>query len=351
MRRMRSTFEDKDCIYLLKDLTGVIKFTGFSEKEARITSGVNYSEMITEENAISDEVNDIFQSTLKNKAAELAKYVGIVAERIYAYSGTDMVVVSLARAGSPIGALIKRYVLFKYKLSVPHYSISIIRGKGIDENAMDYIREKHPLGVMTFVDGWTGKGSISNELKGAISKYNASRGVNISSDLAVLADPARIAAIAGTRDDICIPNACLNSTISGLVSRTIHNHAYIGPSDFHGAVRYNNLAFQDLTNYFLDVVESYFYDCAKEEVPAQGVSCVETIKTKLANDFPLSDIHKVKLSIGESSRALLRRVPYVVLVKNADNPDLDFVLHLARKKGVEIIQYDTLDYECVTLLR
>ena len=351
MRRMRSTFEDKDCIYLLKDLTGVIEFTGFSEKEARITSGVNYSEMITEEMPIPDEINDIFQITLNNKAPELAKYVGIVAERIYASSGKEMVIVSLARAGSPIGALIKRYVLFKYKLEVPHYSISIIRGKGIDENALDHIREKHPQGVMTFVDGWTGKGSISNELKVAISKYNALRRADIRADLAVLADPARIAAIAGTRDDICIPNACLNSTISGLVSRTIHNHAYIGPSDFHGAVRYNNLAFQDLTNYFLDVVESYFYDCAKEEVPAQGVSCVETIKTKLANDFPLSDIHKVKLSIGESSRALLRRVPYVVLVKNADNPDLDFVLHLARKKGVEIIQYDTLDYECVTLLR
>ena len=89
MRRMRSTFEDKDCIYLLKDLTGVIKFTGFSEKEARITSGVNYSEMITEEKAISDEVNDIFQSTLKNKAAELAKYVGIVASSAALFLSVD----------------------------------------------------------------------------------------------------------------------------------------------------------------------------------------------------------------------------------------------------------------------
>ena len=347
---MKSTFDEKDCIYLLKDLTGVIEFTGFAEKEARITDGLNYSEMITEEIAISDEVNDIFKSTLKNKASELAKYVGIVAEKIFAASGAKMTIVSLARAGSPIGALIKRYIWFKYNLEVPHYSISIIRGKGIDENALDYILQTHPQGMITFVDGWTGKGSISNELKSAVSKYNISRGTNISSDLVVLADPARIAAIAGTRDDICIPNACLNSTISGLVSRTIHNRLYIGNDDYHGAVRYDNLAYQDLTGYFLNVVASAFYDCASEEMPVRGASCVDTLKAKLANDFPLSDIHKVKLSIGESSRALLRRVPYVVLVKNPDNPDLNFVLHLARKKGVKIIQYDTLDYECVTLL-
>ena len=347
---MKSTFDEKDCIYLLKDLTGVIEFTGFAEKEARITDGLNYSEMITEEIAISDEVNDIFKSTLKNKASELAKYVGIVAEKIFAASGAKMTIVSLARAGSPIGALIKRYIWFKYNLEVPHYSISIIRGKGIDENALDYILQTHPQGMITFVDGWTGKGSISNELKSAVSEYNISRGTNISSDLVVLADPARIAAIAGTRDDICIPNACLNSTISGLVSRTIHNRLYIGNDDYHGAVRYDNLAYQDLTGYFLNVVASAFYDCASEEMPVRGASCVDTLKAKLANDFPLSDIHKVKLSIGESSRALLRRVPYVVLVKNPDNPDLNFVLHLARKKGVKIIQYDTLDYECVTLL-
>ncbi|MDQ9827271.1 tellurite-like stress resistance cysteine protease StiP, partial [Acinetobacter baumannii] len=60
-------------------------------------------------------------------------------------------------------------------------------------------------------------------------------GDNISSDLAVLADPARLSAIAGTRNDVCIPNACLNSTISGLVSRTILNRNLIGENDYHGA--------------------------------------------------------------------------------------------------------------------
>ncbi len=39
----------------------------------------------------------------------------------------------------------------------------------------------------------------------------------------------------GTREDFLIPSACLNSTVSGLVSRTVLNDDLIGPADFHGA--------------------------------------------------------------------------------------------------------------------
>lgn len=348
---MKSTFKEEDCIFLLKDLTGVIEYTSFSDKEGLIAKGVNYSEMITEETPIDPYISKIFIDMLRAKAIDLARYVGVVAESIYKKSSTDAIVVSLARAGSPIGALIKRYFRYKYNYDVPHYSISIIRGKGIDVNALDYICKHHPDGEITFVDGWTGKGSISKELTQAVAAYNEERGTNISSDLAVLADPARISAMAGTRDDICIPNACLNSTVSGLISRTIHNSKYIGLGDYHGAVRYDKLENQDLTNVFLDEVASKFSDCYFLSMPAKGESCVESIKQRLAMDFPLSDIHKVKLSIGESSRALIRRVPYVVLVKDFSNPDLEFVLHLAKEKGVKVMEYDTLDYQCITLLK
>lgn len=347
---MRSSFSNADCIYLLKDLTGIIKFTSFAEKEKNITKGISYCEMITEEEPVSDEVIHIFGNMLNNKADELARYTGIVAKQIFARGRENAIIVSLARAGSPIGALIKRYIRFKYHVNIPHYSISIIRGRGIDTNALNYIMNKHPQGIITFVDGWTGKGSITFELKKAIAEYNTSTGNNISSDLAVLADPARLSAIAGTRNDICIPNACLNSTISGLVSRTILNRDFIGENDFHGAIKYEHLSEQDVTNLFLTSVENHFVDdCGNCE--SIGTSCVKVLTEKLRNVFPVADINKVKLSIGESSRALLRRIPYLVLVKNMENPDLSFVLHLAKKKGVEVCIYNTMDYECITLLK
>ena len=80
---MKSTFQDTDCIYLLKDLTGIIDFTPFEEKEKNISDGINYSEMITEETPIDSYISKIFIDMLRAKAIDLARYVGVVAESIY----------------------------------------------------------------------------------------------------------------------------------------------------------------------------------------------------------------------------------------------------------------------------
>lgn len=80
-------------------------------------------------------------------------------------------IISLARAGTPIGILIKRYLMQKYDVVVAHYSISIIRGRGIDHNAMEYILRHHNARDIQFVDGWTGKGAIQRQLMAAMSDY------------------------------------------------------------------------------------------------------------------------------------------------------------------------------------
>ncbi|MFP3472223.1 tellurite-like stress resistance cysteine protease StiP, partial [Micrococcus sp. SIMBA_144] len=78
-----------------------------------------------------------------------------MAEQIVAERGFQTVLVSLARAGTPIGVLIKRYLFYKYDQSFPHYSISIIRDRGIDEEALRYILNEHPGSSISFIDGWT----------------------------------------------------------------------------------------------------------------------------------------------------------------------------------------------------
>ena len=45
--------------------------------------------------------------------------------------------------------------------------------------------------------------------------------------MAVLADPGYCTSIYGTREDFLIPSACLNATVSGLISRTVLNDTYI----------------------------------------------------------------------------------------------------------------------------
>ena len=351
MELVKSTYKKGDCIYLLKDLTGIIKEVTVDEKERLIAQGVSYSEMISKEHPLSKEINDIFLKSVNDNAKNLAKLVGIITEETYRQYGENMIIVSLARAGSPVGVLMKRYAMYKYGKDIPHYSISIIRGKGIDENALNYIREKHPNGNMAFVDGWTGKGSITFELRKAIAEYNKKHNTNINDGLIVLADPACKSKIFGTREDICIPNACLNSTVSGLVSRTIHNPDLIGEKDFHGAKYFADLKDDDFSNEFIDIIEKEF--TSEDKHMEAAVPLEEYVDSQLKyvmKNYDETDPTRIKLSIGESSRALLRRKPKVLIVGDRTNPHLAFVLHLATVKGIPIVEDPQIGYECVSVL-
>ena len=73
------------------------------------------------------------QSALKNYAKTTAAAIASWRRRFILLKGDSLVIVSLARAGTPIGVLIKRYLEKKYCVQLTHYSISIIRGRGIDK--------------------------------------------------------------------------------------------------------------------------------------------------------------------------------------------------------------------------
>lgn len=307
---------------------------------------------MTEESAPKDEYNQMFLKILEDTAFDMATYIARMAEAIYKEKGNDTVIVSLARAGTPFGVLVKDFIEYKHGVVVPHYSISIIRDKGIDENALIYILAKHPYAKIQFVDGWTGKGSITFELQKAIKEFNQKYSVKIDDSLAVLADPARIARICGTRDDIIIANCCLNSTVSGLVSRTYHSSDIIGENDFHGARRYSHLESVDFSRVLLDRVRKEFKNV--EEVEPQYYDFEDygsKIVDLIAKEFDVKTKTKIKLSIGESSRVLIRRDPRCLLVKNMDNPQIVQLLAMARDRGTQIIPYDKTDYECIAIIK
>ena len=75
--------------------------------------------------------------------------------------------------------------------------------------------------------------------------------------MAVLADPVTVLQFT-VREDFLIPSACLNATVSGLISRTVLNDTYIGPNDFHGFKYYKELEQEDLSNFFVDEVTELF---------------------------------------------------------------------------------------------
>ena len=261
---MRSSYQEKDVVFLLKDITGMIDPQPTAERERLIQSGKHYSEMLPLEYVPSEKYMEIYEESLRTYAKSVAEAVGALADQIIKQRGRQVVLVSLARAGTPIGILLRRYFQFKYQLDIPHYSISIIRGRGIDDNAMKYLLERYEPERLLFIDGWIGKGAILEELRRDMEAYEG-----VSPQLGVLADPANETTLCGTHEDILIPSSCLNSTVSGLVSRTVLRDDLIGAEDFHGAVYYGELKDADLSYQFIDAIEKQFQleNPGEEEAP------------------------------------------------------------------------------------
>jgi hypothetical protein len=234
------SYKPDDVTFLLKAVD--IATTGVAEKERAIQSGEqHYSEMLSDEKDPTPEYMQLFDRAVALNGDKLAAHIASLARTIAGRGSRSPVVVSLARAGTPIGVLLHRG-LKHMGLDSTHYCVSIIRDRGVDWAALDYIIARHRDTDIVFVDGWTGKGVISKELAGSVRAFNSERATNIDGTLAVVADLAGAASMAVTSEDYLIPNAVLNSTVSGLVSRTVLNTKYVGPGDFHACAFYAHKA-------------------------------------------------------------------------------------------------------------
>lgn len=344
---MRSSYSEEDVTLLLKDITGLVKPQPTEEREKLIQAGRHYCEMLPVEYVPSERYMQAYREALDHFAKPTAAAVGVLADRIIKQRGTDTVLVSLARAGIPVGILLKRYIAKKYNVDVKHYSISIIRGRGIDGNAMKYMLARHMPETLLFVDGWIGKGAILRELHKEIARYDG-----VSPDIAVLADPANVTDLCGTHKDILIPSSCLNCTVSGLVSRTFLRDDIIREHDFHGAVYYGELRGSDLSYEYINAIEQEFlYDYRADDACAEGLGIDEV--RELADVFGVSDINFIKPGIGETTRVLLRRVPWKVLVDRTyrEAPALRPVIRLAEEKQVPVEFYPLRHYKACGIIK
>lgn len=345
---MRSSYKEEDVIFLLKDITGLVEPKPASERERLIQSGKHYCEMLPLEYVPGEAYMEAYRQALKTFAEPVADAVGRLADQIMEHKGRQVVLVSLARAGTPVGILLKHYIRKKYGYVTPHYSISIIRGRGIDSNAVTYLLERYRPEDILFVDGWVGKGAILGELK---KETAACPG--LSSELAVLSDPANMTRLCGTHEDILIPSSCLNSVVSGLVSRTFLREDIIGKDDFHGAAYYGELKDCDLSYAFIEAIEDKFrMDLPPEEGKVLEGLGIDEVK-KIAGHFQVQDINLIKPGIGETTRVLLRRVPWKVLISPACRKDsaLTHILRLAEEKNVPVEYYPLTHYKTCGLIK
>lgn len=359
---VKTSYSQDDVIVLLKNLTGVMQERGAEEREKLIQSGVHYSEMLPKESAPNPAYLQLYEKALEQKKEEIAQGIAIVSEMmlqetlINSTGNRKPVIISLARAGIPVGILMKRYLNMQ-GIECSHYAISIIRDRGIDKNAMNYIYEQENGNVQNFffVDGWTGKGAIKTQLEEAVADLKQEeKWTNLKDNLYVLADPANITPYCGTKADFLLPSACLNSTVSGLTSRTILN-SHIQEDDFHGAVYFEKFETIDKSNEFLDIITTELSRINRPENikinELQGESGMQIVNN-ICEHFSIADYKKVKPGIGEATRVLLRRIPWKVLINtDLNDEDIQHILELCKEKNIPYENYPMGNYKVCGIIK
>jgi hypothetical protein len=277
-----------------------------------------------------------------------------------------LILVSLVRAGLPIGVLLQRALAdadSSYALPSIHYGVSIIRDRGLDPVALQMILDSHPHSPIVFVDGWTGKGAIYQELARSLEAFADPNHPNFANifhqgkgviPLLTLADPAGVAWLAASEEDWLIPSGLLNSTVSGLISRSLYTEPELG---LHRSVFYDNLIKADHSLAFIDYIDT------TRRTLSTHLQCLPTYKhpryqtadliDKLAAEYNISNRNRIKPTIAEATRAILRRDPECILLASDEHPDTVLLRHLCAQRHIPIrvLGDKILPYQAITLIK
>ena len=347
------SYAPEDVHFLLRAVR--MEMTDVAEKERLLQSGQkHYSEMISRESAPTGTHKELYARALAQNGGRMAADVQSLALALHAACpGPDIALVSFVRAGLPLGVLL-RGALREMGRTVAHYGVSIIRDRGIDGVALEAVLRAHAPENIVFVDGWTGKGAISGELARTLA---ADRRFAGDPRLAVLADPCGRAWLAASAEDWLIPSGILGATVSGLVSRSI----WPARGGLHGCVVYEHLREHDVSREFIERIESErkALSAVSPALPwtagrkRELQNAAARVIASLAARFGVADPNRVKPGIAEATRAVMRRVPDHVLVRDREDSDVQLLLHLTARAGVPVEEAGSElgPYRAVTVIR
>ncbi|MDD5578287.1 MAG: tellurite-like stress resistance cysteine protease StiP [Methylobacter sp.] len=349
-----------DVQFLLKPIA--VLDTPVEIKESMIQSGrKHYSEMLTHESLPSDEYLNLFHQAMALNQDRMAEHLLTLAERILATRAGGITLVSLARAGTPVGVLLK-HVLKRYSgQEAAHYSISIIRDIGIDQNALRFILQSHSAESLVFVDGWTGKGVIARQLENSLDDFAVSDGIKIPAELYVLTDLSGFAAVAASSEDYLIPSSILNATVSGLTSRSVYDKNQLSPDDFHGCLYYGQFVRQDLSKYFIEAIlgrtDSIWKKKRARKSTVAELDCrqLQSVSRQflqwIAGRYGITDYNHIKPGIGEATRVLLRRQAQLLLLQETESEATRHLHWLAQSKSIPVEIISNLPYRAAALIK
>lgn len=302
----------------------------------------------------------LFKALTARHRQRLATEILALTHHALATRPTPLTIVSLARAGTPIGALLQRAALAAGASDPAHYSISIIREHGIDRAALRYILRTaaRPAAGVLFVDGWTARGGITRALKAAVADWNRTEPETLSDELYVLSDIGRTADLAATGDDYAIPCGLLNATVTGLVSPSVPT---VGddPHTFHGCLVYEQLRRHDLTAWFLDTVSAAFETATPGLPPALPVTPpAASTRKRVAGwidywmeRYRITEPKFIRPGICEATRVMLPRTPARLLLRDPAHPDVEHLAWLAEQKAIPVELEPAMPFQATALVR
>lgn len=347
------SYKPSDVRFLLTPVA--LEMTPVEEKEKLIQSGQkHYSDMLSQEPAPTPQHLELFSQALDLGAARLAREVIMLAKGLALQAnGEPVILVSLVRAGVPLGVMLQR-ALSDMNVVSYHYGISIIRDRGIDTAALDYLEARHDTAGIVFVDGWTGKGAITGQLTESLKDRPGYPSVP---RLVVLADPAGCAWLAASDEDWLIPFGIMGAPVSGMVSRSVWSE-----SGFHGCVHCEHLREFECSQMLADTVDEWRHRMAAEEIPASVPyasqqdnqhALSQKVVRDLAEEYDIPTVNRIKPGIAEATRAVLRRVPDHVLVSSKEDAGVSLLVYLAGQKGIEVREAGEAigRYRAVTIIK
>lgn len=301
------------------------------EKEACLQNGGYYGDILSKEDRPEPEYVEIFDQLSNTLSHKLAQPVLQLVEHFHVTRPAErpIVLVSLARAGTPIGVVVAELLRTRFNREVHHYSVSVLHKYGLDAHAMNHILARHAAEDVVFLDGWVSQGRITRAVEESAPQWG------VSPVLYCVSDPSGFQDAVATREDVLLPSAVLNANVSGLLSRTVYN-----PDGFHFSETYSDFEDIDRTQAF---IEEMLRACEIQHNIAPRTVRHSSQQREIARAQIEAfcarhgtDDNNIKVGVGEVSRSLLRRIPTLVVVDPSAVDETQHMFWLAQQRNIEI---------------
>ena len=247
--------------------------------------------------------------------------------------GKTPLLIGILRAGLFVSVGLSRRMAQLGQGLAPVAAIGLFHEAGFDQQALNLALKDYPGAFPVFVDGWTGRGVVANELRRAYAAWNNKpEGLPETPVLATLVDPGHHGDLWGTDRDALVECAHFSAPEVLGFSRAFITDPDAVWSAYRYPEAYRN---QGLIKAWLNVFESA---PVFEEHGAAAPQKLPELLEEIA-DLTGTEPSQWKVNVNEVVRTFVNRQPKQVLLgitKGEAEEGLPSLLDLAQKNAVPV---------------